>query len=124
MDRMKPTADELKDKPEEVRCLISEELGWTCVSRSYLTGLPPHRKVEQYSTKEILRGYVPIEELPNWPDSHDACRTFLKALNVDEQVAIAVILSRMAGKKRVFVWQLEPIDFCLAFLEIKGAINP
>ena len=140
---MKPTADELKDKPEEVRVLVAETLGWTCVSRSYLTGLPPHLKVEQYSSEQVLNNEVPVYELPYFEISHDACRTFEDAMSEEEFRAYLFSLWRIvypdayAREKSRRHWpdfiewnwmkaimQATPLQKCLAFLLTKSAINP
>lgn len=53
-------------KPEAQRLALAKLDGWTCISSTYLTGLPPYRNVDQYSAKDILSNNVPIEELPDY----------------------------------------------------------
>jgi len=79
-----PEIDELKDRPDDVRCLVAKLEGWTCISPSYLVGLAPHRSVSDYSAEQIMGNRVPIDPLPEYEKSHDACRTFEDAMSDEE----------------------------------------
>lgn len=122
----KPTADELKDKPDEVRRMVAVLRGYSYRDEGHR--YPDEPEWQRFKAVYNGDGFVGLEkpgwtQVPNWTGSHDACRTFLKALSVEEASPMHAALWRIATRKQCWTWQLEPIDFCIAFLIVKGAIN-
>lgn len=68
-------------KPEAQRIALAKLDGWTCISSTYLTGLPPHRNVDKYSTEDILSNNVPIEELPDYLNDLNSLHALEKKLD-------------------------------------------
>lgn len=105
-------------KPE-MRIAIAESLGWIRVNTGPVNiHLWIHKDCSICNSGEAHSHS--IDELPNYPESLDACREFQRTLDSDEQMTYEDHLSIIEDHKGCYQWELEAEDHCIAYLKTKG----
>jgi hypothetical protein len=70
---------------EQINVALAKWAGWTCINTDYLVGLPPDKKVSDYTTKQVLEGDVSLWKIPVYTTSLDAIHRDLESRLTDEQ---------------------------------------
>lgn len=73
---------------EQQRIAIAEACGWTCCGQ--VQGLNPHglvpwRKIDDYTTQQVLNHEVPMDTLPDYLNNLNAMNEAEKVLNRKQQ---------------------------------------
>lgn len=129
-----PTQDELRKRPSKIAALVAEVCGWSCVSDKHLTGLRPGISIEDYTGAQVLRGEVPLDSLPLFTTSLDACRIFEDVMSPTEfvnyiRVLEGVVFARLSYDAQVMTGarieahKANPIDRCIARLIVAARIK-
>lgn len=128
-----PLPDLLAGKHDyTLRELAAKSVGWTCVGQvpeNPPYGLAPNLSINDYTAKQVLAGQVPVETLPNYPTSLDACKELRDALTEEERIVFMahILDNRGVGFNQdhnsYILLSASPLHLLIAFCLTKNLIK-
>lgn len=88
---------------EAQKIAIAKKCGWTCCGQ--VQGLNPHglvpwRKIDNYTTQQVLNHEVPLDTLPDYLNDLNAMHEAEKTLNPDLAAKYARVLTSIAWQSK------------------------
>lgn len=104
------TEAELRGDLERLRWAVAEAAGWE----------PQPNPMVWRAPKGGMR---PASWIPKYEVSLDACRTFEAGLCKADAETFDYEITDIAYDQKQHVWQLSPVDHCIAFLRLRNVIT-